>query len=383
MGNVGIKILNNRFRGILFLSGALIVIQLITLVTGTSYYLTQLTMSAYYVMTAVGLSMVMGYAGQISLGQAGFFAIGGYTAAVLTTTDLTDKLDKPFFALLNSAGLLVNSTDLYGGTITYISPWISFIAALVIAGITAWLIGIPVLRLKGHYLAMATMGFGIIIYRIVLGTDVFGNADGISNVPAFRLFPGIEVTGDFSRRISNYYIAWFMVIITIILLTNLVNSRVGRALRSLHGAEDAADAMGVDVSGYKVSVFIIGAVIAAAAGVFMTHYNGGIGPSESSVSKSIRYIAIVAVGGMANLWGVLSMGLILNFLSLRGVFGSYDDAVFGVILIIMMMFFPDGLFRRGDLKKLAAFLRLPVKRRSFGNNADTPDTAGGRSTEND
>ncbi len=84
----------------------------------------------------------------------------------------------------------------------------------------------------------------------------------------------------------------------------------------------------------------------------MTHYNGGIGPSESSVTKSVRYVAIVAVGGMANLWGVLVMGLVLNFLSLRGIFGAYDDAVFGVILVVIMMFFPDGLFRISVLNKL-------------------------------
>ena len=208
------------------------------------------------------------------------------------------------------------------------------------------------------------MGFGIIIYRIVLGTGIFGEADGISNVPEFPLLPGIVIGGDFSIRVINYYAAWFFVIIVMILLINLVNSRVGRALRSLHGGEEAADAMGVDTARYKVSVFVIGAVLAAAAGVFMTHYNGGIGPSESGVAKSIRYVAIVAVGGMANLWGVLIMGLVLNFLSLRGFFGVYDDAVFGVILVVMMMFFPDGLFRATVLSKLKKNVRklLPSRK---------------------
>ncbi len=341
-----------RYYPIILLAGVLVLIQLITLVTGTAYYLTQLTMAAYYVIVAVGLSMVMGYAGQISLGQAGFFAIGGYTAAVLTTIDLTDKIDRPLFSFLDKTGLLIHKVTLYGDTIVHLSPWISFIAALVLAGVIAYAIGVPVLRLKGHYLGMATMGFGIIIYRIVLGTHIFGEADGISNVPLFPIFPGITIGGDFSIRVVNYYTAWFFVILAMVLLLNLINSRTGRALRSLHGGEDAADAMGVNTAGYKVKAFVIAAVFAAAAGVFMTHYNGGIGPSESSVAKSVRYVAIVAVGGMANLWGVLIMGLVLNFLSLRGFFGVYDDAVFGIILVVIMMFFPDGLFQPASLDRV-------------------------------
>ena len=340
------------YRPVVLLGGFLIVIQLLTLLTGTAYYLTQMTMAAYYVIVAAGLSMVMGYAGQISLGQAGFFAIGGYTTAVLTTMDLSGQMGKPFFSLLGKIGLLINKETLYGDSITYLSPWISFLFSLILAGVIAYGIGVPVLRLKGHYLGMATMGFGIIVYRIVLGTRLFGEADGISNVPGFPILPGVIIGGDFSIRVINYYAAWVFVIIVMILLINLVNSRVGRALRSLHGGEDAADAMGVDTARYKVSVFVIGAVFAAAAGVLMTHYNGGIGPSESSVTKSVRYVAIVAVGGMANLWGVLVMGLVLNFLSLRGIFGAYDDAVFGVILVVIMMFFPDGLFRISVLNKL-------------------------------
>lgn len=340
------------YRPVVLLAGILVLIQLLTQLTGTAYYLTQMTMSAYYVIVAVGLSMVMGYAGQISLGQAGFFAIGGYTTAVLTTLDLSDKMDNSLVSLLDKAGLLIDKETLYGDSITYLSPWMSFILAMILAGVVAYVIGVPVLRLKGHYLGMATMGFGIIIYRIVLGTSIFGEADGISNVPEFPLLPGITIGGDFSIRIVNYYAAWAFVIIAMVLLMNLVNSRVGRALRSLHSGEEAADAMGVDTARYKVSVFVIGAVFAAAAGVLMTHYNGGIGPSESSVAKSVRYVAIVAVGGMANLWGVLVMGLVLNFFSLRGLFGAYDDAVFGVILVVIMMFFPDGLFRISVLNKL-------------------------------
>ncbi len=334
-----------RYTPVLILSAIIIIIQFLSVLIGKAFLLTQLTMSAYYVLVSIGLCAVMGYAGQISLGQAGFFALGGYTSAFLTTMDFSDKIDSVSYRIFDTLGLLISRETLYGDTIIHLSPWISFFLAILIAGFAAYTLGIPVLRLKGHYLAMATMGFGIIVYRLVLGSRIFGEADGLSNVPGFRIVPGLVISGDFALRISNYYFAWIMVVLAMLLLINLINSRVGRALRSLHGSEEAADAMGVDTSRYKVIVFVIGAVFAAAAGVFMTHYNGGIGPSESGVAKSVRYVAIVAVGGMANLWGTLVMGAVLNFLSLRGVFGHFDDAVFGVTLVLIMMFMPDGFIR--------------------------------------
>ena len=130
-----------------------------------------------------------------------------------------------------------------------------------------------------------------------------------------------------------------------VLAINLVHSRVGRALRSIHESEEAAHSLGINTYRYKLATFVLSAVFAAVGGALLTHYNGSIGPSEATVMKSVRYVAIVAVGGMANLWGALVMGVLLNFLSLRGVFGHYDDAVFGAILIAMMLFAPQGLLR--------------------------------------
>jgi branched-chain amino acid transport system permease protein len=156
----------------------------------------------------------------------------------------------------------------------------------------------------------------------------------------------------------NYYIAWTLVVLAMAAATNLLDSRVGRALRSLHGGEEAAASMGVDTASMKLTIFVLAAVFAATGGVFMTHYNGGIGPSEAGVIKSVRYVALVAIGGMANIWGALAMGVLLSFLSLRGVFGSYDDAVFGVVLIAIMVFAPGGLLRAigmsGVLQRLTA-----------------------------
>lgn len=336
-----------------------VAVHLLTSTTGTIYYLTQMTMSAYYSLLVIGLCVVMGYAGQISLGHAGFFAIGGYLSAALTTSNLYEYKGAGVVQLLDSMGMLMSGQDIYGDTIVVITPWLACIVAVSAAALAALLIGIPALKLKGHYLAMATLGFGIIIYRIVLATPYFGEADGISEVPAFVLFGDIAVSGDFTSRVENYYIAWILVILGMLLLRNLIDSRVGRALRAIHCAEDAADSMGVDTTGYKLKVFVLSAVFAALAGVFMTHYNGSIGPSEAGVMKSVRYVAIVAVGGMAHLWGALIMAVVLNFLSLRGVFGSYDDAVFGAILIVIMLFAPNGLLRinlRAKLAHVAALL---------------------------
>lgn len=332
-----------RLLPVLPLLACVIGVQVLCSATDTLYYLTQMTMSAYYSLLIIALCVLMGYAGQISLGHAGFFAIGGYISAALTTHSLIPYQDTVLVKFLDSAGMLLSGQSLYGEELLVVSPGLACAVAVFTAAVIAVFIGIPVLKLKGHYLAMATLGFGIIIYRVVLAVEYFGEADGISEVPAFPLFAGLSVSGNFADRVQNYYIAWGVLLLGMILLLNLIDSRVGRGLRGIHGSEEAADAMGVNTSRFKLQTFVLSAVFAAVAGVFLTHYNGGIGTSEAGVMKSVRYVAIVAVGGMANLWGALLMGVVLNFLSLRGVFGSYDDAVFGLILIIIMLFAPDGI----------------------------------------
>ena len=335
----------------------IVLLHLVLATAHATYYMTQLTMSAYYALVVIGLCLLMGYAGQVSLGHAGFFAIGGYTSAVLTTCNLSAWADTPVIKALRSVGLVAQWQDIYGKEILSFAPWPAFLAALLLAGLIALGIGLPVIRLKGHYLAMATLGFGLIIYRIVLGAQVFGRADGISNVPAFRLLDGLQVNGRAPFRVQNYYISWLVVLAAMVLALNLIHSRVGRALRSIHQSEEAAHSLGVNTYSYKLAVFILSAVFAAVGGALLTHYNGSIGPSEVTVMKSVRYVAIVAVGGMANLWGAMIMGVLLNFLSLRGVFGSYDDAVFGAILIAIMLFAPQGLLRVPRVGRLIALVR--------------------------
>jgi branched-chain amino acid transport system permease protein len=323
-----------------------IIIQLTVQAMGANYYLTQLTMASYYILVITGLCMLLGYAGQISLGHAGFFAMGGYISAVMTTHNLLEYKNAAIIKTLSAIGFMVERQGLYGETILHFNPWVACITAVTSTVIVAYILGGPVLKLRGHYLAMATLGFGVIVHRVVIGSAIFGEADGISDVPGFELLPGLIVSGKTAVRTQNFYIAWIMAALGMLLMLNLIKSRVGRALRSIHGAEDAANSMGVDTAKYKLQIFVLSAAFAAVAGVFMTHFNGGIGPSEAGIIKSVRYVAIVAVGGMANLWGAFTMGMVLNYLSLRGNFGSYDDAVFGAILIIIMLFAPNGLLRK-------------------------------------
>jgi branched-chain amino acid transport system permease protein len=167
----------------------------------------------------------------------------------------------------------------------------------------------------------------------------------------------LTVSGKSGLRVQNYYLACGLVLLLLALLRNLVNSRAGRALRAIHDRELAANAMGLDTAGYKLKAFVFSALLAAIAGVFFTHYAGGIGPSEAGAFKSVRYVALAAAGGMASLWGTAIVSTLLTFLSLRGLFGSYDHAVFGIILIVIISVAPDG-----PLQPLRAWLGRLVTR---------------------
>jgi len=326
--------------------------QLLMRATGTEYCLTQLTMAVYYAIVVMGLCLLMGYAGQVSLGHGAFFAIGGYTSAVLTTHNLSGFKAAAWAGWLEQAHLLVTRQDFYGRTIMTVTPWAAFLAALVLTFLVAMLIGYPALRLRGHYLAMATLGFGLIVSKILVGSAITGAADGINGVPQWKLLPGLTVTGESALRVQNYYIAGGLALLLLVFLHNLVHSRVGRALQAIHDRETAANAMGINTAAAKLKVFVLSALLAAMAGVFFTHYTAGIGPSEAGALKSVRYVALAAAGGMANLWGVTIMSIALNYFSLRGWFGTYDNAVFGALLILIISLAPEG-----PLKPLGLWFR--------------------------
>jgi branched-chain amino acid transport system permease protein len=339
------------------LVGLAIGAQLFLRATGKEYCLTQLTMAIYYALVAMGLSLLMGYAGQVSLGQGAFFAIGGYTTAVLTTLDLTRYQGSAWMSALKSLSALVTKPDLYGAQVTTVTPGVAFVAAMLLTLVTAVMIGYPALRLKGHYLAMATLGFGLIIQKLLIGSTLTGAADGITGVPEWRWFGGWVVSGKSGVRVQNYYLACGLGIVALLFLRNLVRSRVGRALQAIHDREIAANAMGIHTAAYKLMAFVISAMLAAVAGVFLTHYSGGIGPSEAGALKSVRHVALCAAGGMANLWGVTLISILFNFSSLRGWFGTYDQAVFGLLLILIISLAPQG-----PLRPLGQWLRAWLSR---------------------
>jgi branched-chain amino acid transport system permease protein len=353
---------------VVLLAALLIGVQLLTHALGKEYFLTQMIMSAYYSMVVLGLCLVMGYAGQVSLGHAAFFALGGYTSAILTTKNCAAWAGTSIGKTLLSVNVLINRPDLYGGQLVTVNPWVAFAAAMLLSCAVAFLIGYPALRLKGHYLAMATLGFGLIIYRIVLGCEFLGSSDGINGVPEWKMFPGLVLSGRTEHRVENYYLAWGVTLVVLLLLLNIVRSRVGRALRSIHDGELAANAMGIHTARLKLQAFVFSAALAAAAGCFLTHYNGGIGPSEAGAMKSVRYVALVAAGGMANLMGGLVVSSVLTFLSLRGCFGTYDHAVFGVILIAIVSLAPEGPLKP-IAERFKAFFRPAEIRKGSTNGA--------------
>lgn len=320
-----------------------VLIQLGATAAGKTFYLTQVTMAVYYALVVMGLSLLMGYAGQVSLGHGAFFAIGGYISAFLTTHNLAPLRSGAWVGVLERVGVLASRKSLYDASeVLAVTPWAAFGTAMLLTLVVAIVVGYPSLRLKGHYLAMATLGFGLIVYRILLGTPLLGSADGITGVPPWSLGFGLTVSGQSALRVENYYVAWGIALGVLVLLRNLVDSRIGRALRAVHDGETAANAVGVDTSRVKLQAFVASAMLAAAAGCFLTHFNEGIGPSEASALKSVRYVTLVAAGGMANLPGALIVSTVLNFLSFRGYFGTYDHAVFGLLLILMVTLAPEG-----------------------------------------
>lgn len=330
---------------------------------GAEYCLTQLTMSLYYAMVVMGLCLLMGYAGQVSLGHGAFFAIGGYTTAVLTTHDFSPFNFLGLAEALKSLHVLVTRNNAFGNQIVTVSPWAAFFAAMLVTFVIACLIGYPALRLKGHYLAMATLGFGLIVNKLVLGSALFGAADGINGVPEWHLGLGVVVSGKRALRVQNYYLACGLVLLTLMVLRNLIHSRVGRALQAIHDRETAANAMGINTAAYKLKTFVLSALLAAMAGVFFTHFTAGIGPSEAGAFKSVRYVALAAAGGLSNLWGVTVMSTALNYLSLRDVFKTLDHAVFGALLIVIVALAPEG-----PLQPLGRWLRQ-LAGRIFGRAA--------------
>lgn len=256
----------------------------------------------------LGLNLLFGYTGQISLGHAGFVGLGSYASAVLTT-----RLGSP--------------------------PLVAIGAGAVATGVLALVVARPVLRLKGNHLAMATLGLGIII-TIVLNNevDITGGSDG-TPVPALTL-GGWTLSGD-----RNWYLLLSAILIaTVWGCLNLVNSPAGRALQAIHGSEIAARVVGVDVASLKVKVFVVSAVIASIMGSLEAHYLEFATPDAAGFGRSITLLTMVVVGGMSSVAGSLIGAALLTILpqALTSLQGG-ETIAFGLILVLTMMFLPSGL----------------------------------------
>ncbi len=292
-----------------WLCGLLVLLVIAPPLLGNNYYLTVLTMCCLNAMIAVGLSLLVGHAGQISLGHAGFYGLAAYTTATLSAT----------------VGLPVGLSMLAGVGAT------SGVAALV---------GLPALKLKGHYLAMATLGFGIILSILFNETvEVTGGPSGFTGIPRLSLL-GVEFTSD----LAVYYFIIALLGLVVWLSFNILHSRVGRALRALHTSEKAAQAMGIDIARYKLFIFVVSAAFAGLAGVLYAHYLTFIAPASFGFLFSVQLIVMVVLGGMTSVPGSIVGAFFLTVLPefLRA-FDNIEILLFGGILVLCMMYLPDGL----------------------------------------
>ena len=295
----------SRYLGLGLLAAVLVVLPF---VLPNNFYLDLAVRMAINAIVVLGLNLLIGFAGQISLGHAGFIGIGAYSAAVLPT----------HFNWSPVAAMLMGAA-----------------ASAALAALVAK----PIFRLKGHYLAMATLGLGVILSIIAKNEGVYtGGPDGMP-VPSLGIF-GIELSGEKH---------WYWAIAALLLFSvwaslNLIDSPFGRALRALHGSEVASQVVGVDVARYKMAIFVLSAFFASLMGSVTAHYIGFVTPNIADFFHSIELVTMVVVGGMASIYGSLIGAVLLTALpQALSTFEGWETVVFGSILIFCMIFMPRGL----------------------------------------
>lgn len=257
----------------------------------------------------LGLNLFIGYAGQISLGHAAFFGLGAYGSGVATVT----------FGL---------------------APWPAMFLVALVVGFLALLVGIPVLRLSGHYLAMATLGLNYVVHTILLQWDeVTGGPSGFAGIPSLSV-GGVV----FDDPVSRHYLLWGFAMVCLLLCLNLVRSGVGRGLAALAGDETAAASLGVDTRAAKVKVFVLSAVLASLAGSLFAHCYQYVSPDTFGIFASTDFVIMVVIGGMGSIWGSVFGAAFLTLMpEWVEFFDTYKDFVHGGILVLVLMFLPQGL----------------------------------------
>ncbi len=288
----------------------------------TPYALSTMILIGIYTIVTIGLCLLMGYGGQVSLGQAAFFGLGAYGSAILTV----------------KAGW---------------SPWVALLVAAAGTGLIAYLIGIPIFRLRGHYLAMGTLAFGVITVIMMNEWKQYtGGPTGLPGVPRLTI-AGQPLKSD----LAYYYLVWASALLALAIALNIVNSRFGRALRAIRDSEAAAESLGVEIGRYKLQVLVTSALYASVAGSLYAHYMIFVSPTAFDFGVSVRLVLMAAVGGLASIWGapfgtaavmLLTLGLreIVPLLTRHGS-GEYQIIAYGILLVVIMVFMPEGLVVAG------------------------------------
>jgi branched-chain amino acid transport system permease protein len=304
-----------------YLLFALVIYLLPTILAG-SYWIHVLVIIGIYVIAAAGIEVVFGFAGQLSFCQASFFGLGAYASAILTTT-------------------------------YHLDPILAMVISMVFVSLVAHGLGTPILRLKGYYLAIATIGFGLIIQSLFITLSHYtGGPDGFRDIVPLKV-PGYV----FKTDSQYYYPIWTIAMIVLLLTRNIVHSRVGRAMLALRGDDIAASSMGVDITKYKVQAFVLSAAYASLAGSLYAHSNRFISPQIADLSNSVDMIIIMVLGGIRTVFGVLIGTAIMKSIpEVLESFLDYQMVTRGAILIVLLLYMPQGLI--GVAKNILGRLRV-------------------------
>ncbi len=299
----------SRHRTGLSVIGLSLALTSVPLVIGNPWKLGICNLIAVHAIVVLGLNLFIGYAGQISLGHAAFFGLGAYGSAILTTA----------LAIPPLPAMVLTATGV---------------------SIAALLIGVPTLRLSGHYLAMATLGFNIVVHNLFLQWDrVTGGPSGLTGVPPFGVL-GLSFQGE----ARQFYLLWGTTMIALTLSLNLVRSGIGRGLAALAEDEISAAAMGVDVRRGKIAVFVVSAAFASIGGSLFAHYMGTVTPDTFGIFASIDFVIMVVIGGLGSLWGSLCGAAFITLLPyLLGPLEDFKEILHGLIVVGILLVLPRGL----------------------------------------
>jgi branched-chain amino acid transport system permease protein len=285
------------------------------------FWIAQLNYIGLYALVCLGLVLLTGVGGLTSFGQAAFVGIGAYTTAWLT---------------LN----------------TGMSPWLTLFVGLGLTAVSALVVGLITLRMSGHYLPLATIAWGLALYYLMGNLDALGKYDGLLGLKSLSI-PGLNGDIDIGQGRLFFVLTWAILLAGAIALLNLLDSRPGRAIRSLKGGTQMAEAMGISTFRYKVTIFVIAALFASVAGWLLAHFQRTVNPSAFGLKMGIEYLFMTVVGGVGYVWGaIVGAGLIkllddqLQVLlpALIGTSGSYEVIVFGIALVLVLKYLPDGLW---------------------------------------